>query len=154
MTGAGAFEWTSLLAFGWKCLNFISKVNNLLALTMLMQLRGYKPIARFILIRLTFSLVIACVLTITLITTVVWTRGFQKTDILRSQHEYRRQSYNLEEIVRINEAKRCFEPIHERSKTHLLDDILEGDLKPNPGKSIFFHETSCIPSGTIVLNAR
>lgn len=36
----------------------------------------------------------------------------------------------------------------------LLDDISHSEKKPQPGKSIFFHETSCARDGLITLNAR
>lgn len=35
-----------------------------------------------------------------------------------------------------------------------LHDVLESAKLPTPGRSIFFHETSCSVDGTIKLNAR
>lgn len=36
----------------------------------------------------------------------------------------------------------------------LLEDIMESEKKPTPGKTIFFHETSCSKNGLVRLNAR
>lgn len=35
-----------------------------------------------------------------------------------------------------------------------LHDVMESAKQPTPGRSIFFHETSCSVDGTIKLNAR
>lgn len=35
-----------------------------------------------------------------------------------------------------------------------LEDVMEAEVKPNPGESLFFHETTCFRSGLIHLSSR
>lgn len=50
------------------------------------------------------------------------------------------------------DGRQCFEN-HGFFQRNLLPDILVGPNLPKPGKTIFFHETSC-NGGVIKLNAR
>lgn len=40
------------------------------------------------------------------------------------------------------------------SSINFFEDVMESKRKPTPGRSIFFHETSCSKDGLIHLNAR
>lgn len=54
-------------------------------------------------------------------------------------------------------AKQCFHftAIGDELRTiNFFEDVLESKRKPTPGRSIFFHETSCSHDGIINLNAR
>lgn len=50
-------------------------------------------------------------------------------------------------------AKKCFMNNNLVWDVELLEDIMSSEKKPQPGKSIFFHETSC-SNGIVKLNAR
>lgn len=50
-------------------------------------------------------------------------------------------------------AKKCFQKNNLLWDIDLLEDIMESNRKPQLGKSIFFHETSC-SEGLVKLNAR
>lgn len=58
----------------------------------------------------------------------------------------------------VTKAKDCFrlKPIDEAKKASIIlfDDVMESKRMPTPGKSIFFHETSCSKTGLVQLNAR
>lgn len=58
----------------------------------------------------------------------------------------------------ITKAKNCFrldQSIdHANQKIAYLENLIDSELKPTPGESIFFHETSCYKNGLINLNAR
>lgn len=58
----------------------------------------------------------------------------------------------------VTKAKDCFrlKSIDEAKKVSILplEDVLESKRMPTPGKSIFFHETSCSRTGLVQLNAR
>lgn len=45
-------------------------------------------------------------------------------------------------------------PVESYQDIVFLEDISHSAKKPQPGKSIFFHETSCARNGQITLNAR
>lgn len=55
-------------------------------------------------------------------------------------------------------AKQCFRLNaaigDEISTIKFFEDVMEAKRKPRPGRSIFFHETSCSRDGTVHLNAR
>lgn len=53
---------------------------------------------------------------------------------------------------RVN-GKECFQDSHRVWDVQLLDDIMLAEKKPQMGKSVFFHETSC-SRGVVELNAR
>lgn len=54
----------------------------------------------------------------------------------------------------IQYARKCFRgSSYRNNEIVLLHDVLEADRKPQMGKTIFFHETSCL-NGVIRLNAR
>lgn len=55
-------------------------------------------------------------------------------------------------LLRQPDRRECFEN-HGFFQRNLLPDILKAQKLPQPGKSIFFHETSC-NAGVIKLNAR
>lgn len=40
------------------------------------------------------------------------------------------------------------------SSINFFEDVMESNRKPTPGRSIFFHETSCSKDGLVHLNAR
>lgn len=58
----------------------------------------------------------------------------------------------------VKKAKECFrlkEMVGGDGPTvKLFENVLESKRKPTPGKSIFFHETSCSKNGLMILNAR
>lgn len=59
----------------------------------------------------------------------------------------------------VDNAKKCFALSEHRlppdfGTITLLEDISHSVKKPKPGKSIFFHETSCARNGLVHLNAR
>lgn len=51
-------------------------------------------------------------------------------------------------------AKKCFRHTATDINIKFLEDVMESPRKPTPGKSIFFHETSCSKDGLIRLNGR
>ena len=54
---------------------------------------------------------------------------------------------------RYESNKICFQHYPIDGTVELLEDIMEAEKKPELGKSIFFHETSCL-NGLFKLNAR
>lgn len=50
-------------------------------------------------------------------------------------------------------TKKCFLDNHRLFDVDLLDDIMSSERKPQLGKTVFFHETSCA-NGVVKLNAR
>lgn len=57
-------------------------------------------------------------------------------------------------VKRMETTQKCFQWNENFQNVMLLEDVLEAKIKPTPGKSIFFHETSCLNDGRIVLNSR
>lgn len=55
-------------------------------------------------------------------------------------------------INRQDDIRSCFTHSKTKSKATKLEDILESSRKPQPGKSIFFHETSCSSSAGNILS--
>lgn len=54
-------------------------------------------------------------------------------------------------------AKQCFQLngiSDDLSSINFFEDVMESKRKPTPGRSIFFHETSCSKDGLVHLNAR
>lgn len=54
-------------------------------------------------------------------------------------------------------AKQCFQLNgigDDLSSINFFEDVMESKRKPTPGRSIFFHETSCSKDGLVHLNAR
>lgn len=56
-------------------------------------------------------------------------------------------------------AKKCFQHknVAESETAHtveFLEDVMAADKRPRSGKTIFFHETSCLDDHLIRLNAR
>lgn len=55
-------------------------------------------------------------------------------------------------------AKQCFgldrHTFHPDPKIAYLEDVMESQRKPKLGKTVFFHETSCLKDGIVHLNAR
>lgn len=68
-----------------------------------------------------------------------------------------RARYNWKKLVgsisKIESAKKCYQSQIDKSNIDFLPDILEADVKPVPGQSIFFHVTSCSNSSRIELSA-
>lgn len=63
--------------------------------------------------------------------------------------------YNETELQNIEMGKKCYKLGSNAVKGFkLFDDILESKQQPKPGKSIFFHVTTCSTNGSIILNAR
>lgn len=60
---------------------------------------------------------------------------------------------NLRKSYHIKVDENCYKNRHKFADL-LIDDIMENAKKPTPGKSIFFHETSCSADGLIRINAR
>lgn len=125
---------------------------------MMIQVKTYRPFRRFVLIRFRFPLLSACLFMVMLFGAAIWMAKTceKENQLKRSRVKYDRSMHSFEELLRIKEAKRCF-----RSKNkgiydnlQLLDDILEAEKRPEPGNAIFFHETSCIQNGVVLLNAR
>lgn len=58
----------------------------------------------------------------------------------------------------VERAKQCFyldEAIGDDiSSINFFEDVMESKRMPTPGRSIFFHETSCSKDGLVHLNAR
>lgn len=50
-------------------------------------------------------------------------------------------------------GRKCFMKNDLVWDVELLEDIMTSEKKPQPGKSVFFHETSC-SNGIVKLNAR
>lgn len=62
-------------------------------------------------------------------------------------------------VPNVARAKRCFrlnaEAIGKDDVSiNFFEDVMESPRKPTPGRSIFFHETSCSKDGLVHLNAR
>lgn len=61
-------------------------------------------------------------------------------------------------IPDVRKAKQCFKlnvsPNVAVGSIQFFDDVIKSNRKPTPGKSIFFHETSCSKNGIVQLNAR
>lgn len=55
---------------------------------------------------------------------------------------------------RMETVRKCFQSNAQFQNVLLLNDVLEDNIKPKPGKSIFFLETSCSIDGRIALNSR
>lgn len=55
---------------------------------------------------------------------------------------------------RMKTVRKCFQLNAKIQNVLLLEDVFEAEIKPMPGKSIFFHETSCSNDGRIALNSR
>lgn len=132
---------------------------------LLLKVTTFKPIRRIVLIRFTFSLYVTILLMMIFIGSTVWiTRNCELREIIvqnqQSQHfvrvENSKNIRNFSEIFKIKEAKRCFLPRDNRiyDGINLLEDVLDSGKRPTPGKSIFFHETSCTKNGIVVLNPR
>lgn len=60
----------------------------------------------------------------------------------------------------VKDAKQCFhlksinDDAYRTFHINFFDDMMESKKMPTPGKSIFFHETSCSTDGLVHLNAR
>lgn len=54
----------------------------------------------------------------------------------------------------VSKAKQCFRLKPDTLGVVYFEDVLESKKHPTPGKSIFFHETSCATDGLVHLNAR
>lgn len=56
----------------------------------------------------------------------------------------------------VRNAKQCFRPKlpSNLGSIKYFEDVMDSNKMPSPGKSIFFHETSCSKSGIVQLNAR
>lgn len=123
---------------------------------MLIKVKTYRPIRRFILIRFTFPVLSVCLLTIILFGIAIWVDKTCNREESVWIPPASQKAYNLEERRRINEARSCFWPSTNRLQEgiELLEDVLEAETKPSLGKSVFFHETTCLPRGIVQLNAR
>lgn len=60
----------------------------------------------------------------------------------------------------VENAKQCFhsksinDDAYRKFHINFFDDMMQSKKMPTPGKSIFFHETSCSTDGLVHLNAR
>lgn len=58
----------------------------------------------------------------------------------------------------VERAKQCFRLTTALgdaiSTINFFEDVMESKRKPTPGRSVFFHETSCAKDGLVHLNAR
>lgn len=55
----------------------------------------------------------------------------------------------------VAKAKKCFQFTDQNPGSIVFfEDVMQSKKQPTPGKSIFFHETSCTKDGLIHLNAR
>lgn len=118
-----------------------------------MKSKNYESFPRFVLIRCAFSLILMCFI-LSMLMSLLVLMGTLST--LNESMSLSRISRDFEEILRIKESKKCFWPSNGGiyDDLELLEEILEAEIKPKPGKSIFFHETSCTKNGIISLNAR
>lgn len=58
-------------------------------------------------------------------------------------------------VTTTDDARKCFmHRVVERGSIVFLADVIKSEKKPQYGKSIFFHETSCSSKGLVQLNAR
>lgn len=136
---------------------------------LLLKVTTFKPIRRIILIRFTFSLYITCILMMILVGSTIWINSNCEMEMIPSKNQRNQlesrifQSFQRPKDVpdfienfQIEQAKRCFVPKNNSiyDDIELLEDVLESEKRPKPGKSIFFHETSCTEDGIVVLNAR
>lgn len=105
------------------------------------------PVPRQVYTKLTKILLISGIITVM----VMW------TILLRKSTGGSTQLYRpvvAKSSKQVEEAKNCFRLKVDSQEVLLLDDVMEAEKKPTPGKSIFFHETSCSTNGLISLNAR
>ncbi|XP_055916527.1 lactosylceramide 4-alpha-galactosyltransferase [Eupeodes corollae] len=58
----------------------------------------------------------------------------------------------LNNLKKHDEVRSCFTHSNKRTELSKLEDILLSNRKPQPGKSIFFHETSCSSSSINMLS--
>lgn len=123
---------------------------------MLIKVKTYRPIRRLILIRFQIPVLSGCFLLIILFAASIWLNMSCNRDESVLVSIIPHKAYSLNEIQRIKEAKRCFRPTTEKFHDNVqpLEDILEAEKRPQPGQSIFFHETSCTTNGIIQVNAR
>lgn len=110
-----------------------------------------RPLYRLIFIRFHFLILGVCLFSIALLGVSIW---FDRSYKVPKPHTATQEYLSSEDTWRINEGKKCFHPRgHEISlNLQMLEDILE--TQPKPNNVIFFHETSCIPSGIVQLNPR
>lgn len=136
----------------------------------MLKVTTFKPFRRVILVRFSLSVYILCFLLIILLGSIVWIKSScesncalnrivsqnQANHIVFEKEQISKKFFSIEEIWKIEEAKRCFLPpnINIYDGIELLEDILSSEKRPMPGNSIFFHETSCTTDGKVVLNAR
>lgn len=122
---------------------------------MLIKVRTYRPIRRFILIQFTFPVLSVSLFIVILFATAIWLNKTCKMDLSIENTSTFSHVYSFKEVQRINDAKMCFWPkIDNYDDVMLLSDVLTPEIKPKPGKSIFFHETSCTENSKVHLNAR
>lgn len=136
---------------------------------LLLKVTTFKPIRRIILIRFTFSLYITCILMVILVGSTIWINSNCEMEMIQSKNQRNqpesrifesfqrpKEVLNFNENFQIEKAKSCFVPKNHSiySGIELLEDVLKSEKRPKPGKSIFFHETSCTEDGIVVLNAR
>lgn len=55
--------------------------------------------------------------------------------------------------IKLNNISRCYR-LPDRISVRYFVDIMDHEHRPTPGKSIFFHETSCTKTGIAKLNSR
>lgn len=89
----------------------------------------------------------------------LWITYIQKVHYINSNYFQNDLSssypeYNETERQKIELGKKCFQPAANLDNVILLPDILEHEVKPNPGKSIFFIVTTCTSNGSVILNGR
>lgn len=122
---------------------------------MLIKVRTYRPIRRFVLIQFTFPVLSVSLFIIILFATAIWLNKICKRDLSIENTSTFHQVYSFKELQRINDAKMCFWPDIDRYNELMpLSDVLATGIKPKLGKSIFFHETSCTKNRLVHLNAR
>lgn len=88
------------------------------------------------LIRPTGRTFLITLITGTSLTIFIWT--FFAPNIARAKQCFRLNTVNIDDISLIN----------------FFEDVMESKRKPTPGRTIFFHETSCSKDGLVHLNAR
>lgn len=108
---------------------------------------------RIIFIRFVFSMLIVYLVVFMIMSLfVIWEKYSELNESARFSQIIR----DFDDILRIKDAKNCYWPTNNGiyDTLELLEDVMKSRNEPKPGKSIFFHETSCTANGIVSLNAR
>ena len=96
-----------------------------------------------------YSVVLACAL-VFILTMSIRSRLLQSDKIKSKVPSVKELKPNI-----LNDNNRCYYKSPDANDTiSYLDNILDAEKRPKPGKAIFFHKTSCSETGVMKLNAK